>query len=152
MTGASFLTSSEQFPVIFIKLGPWLSWQYDSTGRGLELFSKTVIMADWQYRYVFRVITLCMYVLIYLLLTSVFQAFQEEIQGKGVCLDFIQTVRRETIMSDARRATLTIQASTARVILIFCWYTDVKELFLELAKRNVSYENGHLHRLWTCFL
>ncbi|XP_026220581.1 extracellular calcium-sensing receptor-like [Anabas testudineus] len=66
------------------------------------------------------------------------QAFQEEIQGKGVCLDFIETVRRETIMNDARRAALTIQASTVRVILVFCWYTDVKELFLELAKRNVT--------------
>ncbi|XP_018555891.1 LOW QUALITY PROTEIN: extracellular calcium-sensing receptor-like [Lates calcarifer] len=66
------------------------------------------------------------------------QVFQEEIQGKGVCLEFIETVHRETILSDARRAALTIQASTARVILIFCWYTDVKKLFLELAKRNVT--------------
>ncbi|XP_070762541.1 extracellular calcium-sensing receptor-like [Enoplosus armatus] len=66
------------------------------------------------------------------------QIFQEEVQGKGVCLEFIETVRRETIVSDARRAALTIQASTARVILIFCWYTDVKKLFLELAKRNVT--------------
>ncbi|XP_070762467.1 extracellular calcium-sensing receptor-like [Enoplosus armatus] len=66
------------------------------------------------------------------------QIFQEEVQGKGVCLEFIETVRRETIVSDARHAALTIQASTARVILIFCWYTDVKKLFLELAKRNVT--------------
>ncbi|XP_045928770.1 extracellular calcium-sensing receptor-like [Micropterus dolomieu] len=66
------------------------------------------------------------------------QVFQEEVQGKGVCLDFIETVHRETIVNDARRAALTIQASTVRVILIFCWYTDVKELFLELAKRNVT--------------
>ncbi|XP_044059696.1 extracellular calcium-sensing receptor-like isoform X2 [Siniperca chuatsi] len=66
------------------------------------------------------------------------QVFQEDIQGKGLCLEFIETVHRETIVSDARRAALTIQASTARVILIFCWYTDVKELFLELAKRNVT--------------
>ncbi|XP_018555901.1 extracellular calcium-sensing receptor [Lates calcarifer] len=66
------------------------------------------------------------------------QVFQEEIRGKGVCLEFIETVNRETILSDARRAALTIQASTARVILIFCWYTDVKKLFLELAKRNVT--------------
>ena len=48
------------------------------------------------------------------------QAFQEETQGKGVCLEFIETVHRETIVSDARRVALTIQASTARVILIFC--------------------------------
>ncbi|XP_070685466.1 extracellular calcium-sensing receptor-like [Pempheris klunzingeri] len=66
------------------------------------------------------------------------QTFQEEIQGKGVCLEFIETVHRATIVSDARRAALTIQASTARVILIFCWYTDVKKLLLELAKRNVT--------------
>ncbi|XP_040902392.1 extracellular calcium-sensing receptor-like [Toxotes jaculatrix] len=66
------------------------------------------------------------------------QEFKEEIQGKGVCLEFIETVHRETIVSDARRAALTIQASTARVILIFCWYTDAKRLFLELAKRNVT--------------
>ncbi|XP_049919220.1 extracellular calcium-sensing receptor-like [Epinephelus moara] len=66
------------------------------------------------------------------------QAFQEETQGKGVCLEFIETVRRETIVSDARRTALTIQASTARVILIFCWYTEAKKVFLELAKINVT--------------
>ncbi|XP_067364181.1 extracellular calcium-sensing receptor-like [Channa argus] len=66
------------------------------------------------------------------------QAFQEEIEGKGVCLEFIESVRRETIMNDAKRAAVTIQASTARVVIIFCWYTDVKNLFLELAKRNVT--------------
>ncbi|XP_073342310.1 extracellular calcium-sensing receptor-like [Pagrus major] len=66
------------------------------------------------------------------------QVFQEEIQGKGVCLEFIETLRRETIESDARRAALTMKASTATVILIFCWYTDVKKVFLELAKRNVT--------------
>ncbi|XP_035011431.2 extracellular calcium-sensing receptor-like [Hippoglossus stenolepis] len=66
------------------------------------------------------------------------QVFKEEIKGKGVCLDFVETVHRETIGRDARRAALTIQASTARVILIFCWYTDVKKLFLELNERNVT--------------
>ncbi|XP_036934069.1 extracellular calcium-sensing receptor-like [Acanthopagrus latus] len=66
------------------------------------------------------------------------QVFQEEIQGKGVCLEFIETLRRETIVNDARRAALTIEALTARVILIFCWYTDVKKIFLELAKINVT--------------
>ncbi|XP_059187163.1 extracellular calcium-sensing receptor-like [Centropristis striata] len=66
------------------------------------------------------------------------QAFQEEILGKGVCLEFIETVRRETIVTDARRVALTIQASTARVILIFCWYTEAKKVFLELAKINVT--------------
>lgn len=70
--------------------------------------------------------------------TSIFQVFQEEIKGKRVCLEFIETVHRETIVSDARRVALTIQSSTATVILIFCWYTDVQKIFVELAKRNVS--------------
>ncbi|KAM8769825.1 extracellular calcium-sensing receptor-like [Acanthopagrus schlegelii] len=43
------------------------------------------------------------------------QVFQEEIQGKGVCLEFIETLRRETILNDARRAALKIKASTATV-------------------------------------
>lgn len=65
------------------------------------------------------------------------QVFQEETRGRGVCLAFIETLQRERIVSDARRAALTIQASTARVILIFSWYTDVRKLFLELSKLNV---------------
>lgn len=64
--------------------------------------------------------------------------FQEETQGKGVCLAFVETLQRETIVRDARRAALTIQASTARVILVFTWYTDVRELFHQLHKINVS--------------
>lgn len=64
--------------------------------------------------------------------------FQEEIRGKEMCLEFIETVYRETLTTDARRIALRIQAATARVILIFCWYKDVKEILLELAKRNVS--------------
>ncbi|CAL8346936.1 unnamed protein product [Arctogadus glacialis] len=66
------------------------------------------------------------------------QAFQEEIKGSGVCLAFLEAVSRETIEEDAKRAATTVQHSTARVILIFCWYTDVRELFLQLAKRNVT--------------
>ncbi|XP_056297275.1 extracellular calcium-sensing receptor-like [Pseudoliparis swirei] len=66
------------------------------------------------------------------------KVFQEETQGAGVCLAFVQTLQRENIVSDARRAALTIQASTAKVILIFTWYTDVRELFLQLAKINVT--------------
>lgn len=64
--------------------------------------------------------------------------FQEETQGKGVCLAFVETLQRETILRDARRTALTIQASTARVILVFTWYTDVRELFHQLHKINVS--------------
>ncbi|XP_037631631.1 extracellular calcium-sensing receptor-like [Sebastes umbrosus] len=66
------------------------------------------------------------------------KVFQEETQGAGVCLAFVETLERENIVSDARRSALTIQASTAKVILIFTWYTDVRELFLQLAKTNVT--------------
>ena len=54
-----------------------------------------------------------------------------------MCLAFREAVSRETIEEDAKRAATTIQHSTARVIVIFTWYTDVRELFLQLAKRNV---------------
>ncbi|XP_053279288.1 extracellular calcium-sensing receptor [Pleuronectes platessa] len=64
--------------------------------------------------------------------------FQEETQGAGVCLAFVETLRRENIVSDAKQAALAIQASSAKVILIFTWYTDVRELFLQLAERNVT--------------
>ncbi|XP_070684691.1 extracellular calcium-sensing receptor-like [Pempheris klunzingeri] len=66
------------------------------------------------------------------------KVFQEETRGKGVCLAFVETLQRQNIVNDARRSALTIQASTARVILIFSWYTDVRELFLQLAKINVT--------------
>ena len=69
----------------------------------------------------------------------VYQIFQEETQGAGVCLAFVETLRRENIVSDAKQAALAIQASTAKVILIFTWYTDVRELFLQLAQRNVRH-------------
>ncbi|CAL8353131.1 unnamed protein product [Lota lota] len=66
------------------------------------------------------------------------QVFQEEIRESGVCVEFSEFLRRETIKEDAIRVATTIQHSTARVILIFCWYTDVEELFLQLAKINVT--------------
>ncbi|XP_031729345.1 extracellular calcium-sensing receptor-like, partial [Anarrhichthys ocellatus] len=66
------------------------------------------------------------------------QAFHKETRGQGVCFEFIETVLKETIVSDASRVALTIQASTARVILVFCWYTEIKKVFLELAKINVT--------------
>ncbi|XP_026153822.1 extracellular calcium-sensing receptor-like [Mastacembelus armatus] len=77
------------------------------------------------------------------------QVFQKETEGKGVCLEFIETVYRETIVNDARRVALTIQASTVRVILIFCWYTDVKKLFVELAKRNVTGRQFIASEVWS---
>lgn len=58
-----------------------------------------------------------------------------------MCLAFVETLQRENIVRDARRAALTIQASAARVILVFTWYTDVLELFLQLDKLNVRNYN-----------
>lgn len=58
-----------------------------------------------------------------------------------MCLAFVETLQRENIVRDARRAALTIQASAARVILIFTWYTDVLELFLQLDKLDVRNYN-----------
>ncbi|XP_019729771.1 extracellular calcium-sensing receptor-like [Hippocampus comes] len=66
------------------------------------------------------------------------KVFQEETQGSGVCLAFVETLNRQNIVNDARRAALAIKASSARVILIFTWYTDVRELFLQLADLNVT--------------
>ncbi|XP_076002390.1 extracellular calcium-sensing receptor-like [Genypterus blacodes] len=66
------------------------------------------------------------------------KAFQEEVQGKGVCLAFAETLDRENFKRDLRNAALTIQASNARVILIFAWYTVVRQLLLELIKMNVT--------------
>ncbi|XP_068615997.1 extracellular calcium-sensing receptor-like [Brachionichthys hirsutus] len=66
------------------------------------------------------------------------QVFQEEIEGKGICLEFIETLNGGNIVRDSRRAARTIQASTVRVILIFCWYTLIRDMFLELSKRNVT--------------
>lgn len=58
-----------------------------------------------------------------------------------MCLAFVEKLRREKIVTDARRAALTIQASAARVILIFSWYTDVRELFVQLDRLNVRDRN-----------
>uniref|UniRef100_A0A3Q1J5G2 G-protein coupled receptors family 3 profile domain-containing protein n=1 Tax=Anabas testudineus TaxID=64144 RepID=A0A3Q1J5G2_ANATE len=65
-------------------------------------------------------------------------AIKEETQLAGVCLAFTETVNMENIVSDARRAALKIQASTVMVIVIFAWYTDVRELFQQLLKINVT--------------
>ncbi|XP_061915977.1 extracellular calcium-sensing receptor-like [Entelurus aequoreus] len=64
--------------------------------------------------------------------------FQEETQGSGVCLAFLETLNRPNIASDARRAALAIKASSAKVILVFSWYTEVREVFLQLAQMNVT--------------
>ncbi|XP_030007224.1 extracellular calcium-sensing receptor-like [Sphaeramia orbicularis] len=69
---------------------------------------------------------------------SALQVFQREIQGKQVCLDFIKTISWETSMDDIKKAAVTIQASTARVILIFYSSSGALQLFLQLAQRNVT--------------
>ena len=63
---------------------------------------------------------------------------------------FSEAVSRETIKEDAKRVATTVQHSTAKVILIFCWFTDVGEVFLELAKRNVrGFYEIFTHMCWT---
>ncbi|XP_029027447.1 extracellular calcium-sensing receptor-like [Betta splendens] len=69
---------------------------------------------------------------------SAIKIFLEATQEAGVCVSFTEKVNSENIVSDAKRAALTIQASTARVIVVFAWYTDVRELFLQLAKLKVT--------------
>uniref|UniRef100_A0A3B3Z9G4 G-protein coupled receptors family 3 profile domain-containing protein n=1 Tax=Periophthalmus magnuspinnatus TaxID=409849 RepID=A0A3B3Z9G4_9GOBI len=64
--------------------------------------------------------------------------FQEEIEKAGLCMAFVRTLRRENLVPDAREAALTIQASAATVILVVSWYTDIRELFVQLEKINVT--------------
>ncbi|XP_033847471.1 extracellular calcium-sensing receptor-like [Periophthalmus magnuspinnatus] len=66
------------------------------------------------------------------------KVIQEEIEGKGVCLDFVISVHRSSIQIDAKRAADAIQASSARVIFIVSWYTDVIHIFAELVARNIT--------------
>lgn len=56
----------------------------------------------------------------------------------GVCLAFFETLNRANLVRDVKRAADTVQASTARVILVFLWYTDMGALLLELGRRNVT--------------
>ncbi|KAL2095668.1 hypothetical protein ACEWY4_007816 [Coilia grayii] len=66
------------------------------------------------------------------------QAFRERAQGSGICLAFFETFDRETLAQDMERIATTVQTSSARVVLVFAWYTDVGALLLELASRNVT--------------
>ncbi|XP_033833296.1 extracellular calcium-sensing receptor-like [Periophthalmus magnuspinnatus] len=66
------------------------------------------------------------------------KVFQEEIEKAGLCMAFVRTLRRENLVPDAREAALTIQASAATVILVVSWYTDIRELFVQLEKINVT--------------
>ncbi|XP_063061379.1 extracellular calcium-sensing receptor-like [Engraulis encrasicolus] len=66
------------------------------------------------------------------------QAFRERAQGSGICLAFFETFTRETLAQDIQRIATTVQESSARVVLVFAWYTDAGALLLELARRNVT--------------
>lgn len=66
------------------------------------------------------------------------QAFEEEIKGAGICLAFYHTLYREQLAKDVAFAAKTVQASSARVILVLAWYTDVEAFLLELMHRNVT--------------
>lgn len=97
-----------------------------------------VKVVHWFYSYpIWTAIKVQMLWLTLFNLFCVTQIFQEETQGAGVCLAFVETLSRQNIVSDARRAAQAIQSSAAKVILIFTWYTDVRELFLQLVERNV---------------
>ncbi|CAL9684084.1 unnamed protein product [Knipowitschia caucasica] len=62
--------------------------------------------------------------------------FEETAQS--VCLAFVKTFKRESIIADLREAALTIKASNAKVILIFSRDLDVGELFVQLQQINVT--------------
>uniref|UniRef100_A0A674BUN7 Olfactory receptor C family, r1 n=1 Tax=Salmo trutta TaxID=8032 RepID=A0A674BUN7_SALTR len=66
------------------------------------------------------------------------QAIQAAVRGTGVCLAFFETINRANLVRDVERAADTVEASTARVILVFLWYTDIGALLLELGRRNVT--------------
>ncbi|XP_061072455.1 extracellular calcium-sensing receptor [Conger conger] len=69
---------------------------------------------------------------------SLIQAFSEEVKGAGVCLAFITTLSRKRLEHDVLKAAAVVERSSARVILVFAWYTDVETLLLELIRRNVT--------------
>uniref|UniRef100_A0AAV2J129 Phosphoinositide phospholipase C n=1 Tax=Knipowitschia caucasica TaxID=637954 RepID=A0AAV2J129_KNICA len=82
--------------------------------------------------------------------------FEETAQS--VCLAFVKTFKRESIIADLREAALTIKASNAKVILIFSRDLDVGELFVQLQQINVTdrqflaiYAAAHaIHSLLSC--
>ncbi|KAJ8332220.1 hypothetical protein SKAU_G00428280 [Synaphobranchus kaupii] len=69
---------------------------------------------------------------------SLIQTFSEEVLGAGVCLAFIATLSRKRLEQDVAQAAAVVERSSARVILLFAWYTDVETLLLELIRRNVT--------------
>ncbi|KAL0973508.1 hypothetical protein UPYG_G00204970 [Umbra pygmaea] len=66
------------------------------------------------------------------------QIFQEAIERKGICLAFSKTLNRGNLGRDVKQAVDAIQVSTARLIVVFLWYSDMGALLLELVQRNVT--------------
>lgn len=55
---------------------------------------------------------------------------------------------KETIAMDAKRVALTIESSTARVIIIISWYTEVRKIIMELARRNKMHFSFFNNKFW----
>ncbi|KAI4896231.1 hypothetical protein NFI96_004351, partial [Prochilodus magdalenae] len=77
------------------------------------------------------------------------QVFQEETKGTGICLAFVRTLFRERLAKDVDRAATAVQASTARVILVFAWYVDVEVFLTELVRRNVTDRQFLASEIWS---
>ncbi|KAL7879120.1 hypothetical protein AOLI_G00100940 [Acnodon oligacanthus] len=77
------------------------------------------------------------------------QVFQEETKGTGICLAFVRTLFRERLAKDVDRAASAVQASSARVILVFAWYVDVEVFLTELVRRNVTDRQFLASEIWS---
>ncbi|XP_015216209.1 extracellular calcium-sensing receptor-like [Lepisosteus oculatus] len=66
------------------------------------------------------------------------QMFAEQVKTAGVCIAFFETVSKVFPKRDAVRIAEVVKASTARVIIVFAFYTDVEVVFEELVKQNVT--------------
>lgn len=77
------------------------------------------------------------------------QVFQEETKNTGICLAFVKTLLRERLAKDVDRAASAVQASSARVILVFAWYVDVEVFLTELVRRNVTDRQFLASEIWS---
>ncbi|KAG7333507.1 hypothetical protein KOW79_003642 [Hemibagrus wyckioides] len=77
------------------------------------------------------------------------QAFREETKGTSICLAFVSTIFRERMEKDVDRAVKMVQSSSARVIMVFAWYTDVEVFLTELVRRNVTGRQFLASEIWS---
>ncbi|KAK2847751.1 hypothetical protein Q7C36_009433 [Tachysurus vachellii] len=77
------------------------------------------------------------------------QAFREETKGTSICLAFVSTIFRERMEKDVDRAVKMVQSSSARVIMVFAWYTDVEVFLTELVRRNVTDRQFLASEIWS---